>query len=104
MSPSEARQVPARPKIYHLTHVRNLPGIIQAGALWADAKRLELAIDCEDLGNTLSPSKYPFLNALWDEGISGFLGIATNIYNFQPSREYMSKCDLCFEIRRYLVL
>ena len=48
MSPSKARQ--ARPKIYHLTHVRNLPGIIHAGALWSDAKRIELAIDCEVVG------------------------------------------------------
>ena len=63
-----------------------------------------LAIDCEDLGNTLSPSKYPFLHILYHQGISGFSDLAAGEYNFQPLREYMSKCDLCFEIRRYLVL
>lgn len=30
--------VPARPQIYHITHVDNLPSIIQAGGLWSDAR------------------------------------------------------------------
>jgi hypothetical protein len=29
--------VPARPCIYHITHVHSLPSIIQAGGLWSDA-------------------------------------------------------------------
>lgn len=33
--------VPARPSIYHITHVDNLPSIIQAGGLWSDAKMME---------------------------------------------------------------
>lgn len=32
---------PDKPKIYHITHANNLPGIIQAGGLWSDAKRIE---------------------------------------------------------------
>ncbi|MGA2620950.1 MAG: DarT ssDNA thymidine ADP-ribosyltransferase family protein [Thermoguttaceae bacterium] len=31
--------VPARPKIYHITHLRNLPQIVAAGRIWSDAKR-----------------------------------------------------------------
>ncbi len=42
--------VPADPKIYHITHLRNLPEIIQSGCLWSDAKRLELCLDCEIVG------------------------------------------------------
>jgi hypothetical protein len=32
--------VPAQPRIYHITHVDNLPSIIQAGGLWSDAKMM----------------------------------------------------------------
>lgn len=42
--------VPADPKIYHITHLHNLPEIIQSGCLWSDAKRLELGLDCEIVG------------------------------------------------------
>lgn len=42
--------VPANPKIYHITHVDNLAAITRAGALWSDAKRLELELDSEVVG------------------------------------------------------
>jgi hypothetical protein len=42
--------VPADPKIYHITHLRNLPEILQSDCLWSDAKRLELGLDCEIVG------------------------------------------------------
>ncbi len=29
--------VPAQPKLYHITHVDNLPAILTAGGLWSDA-------------------------------------------------------------------
>ena len=35
---------PANLKICHITHVNNLPGIIQANGLWSDAKRIELGL------------------------------------------------------------
>lgn len=63
-----------------------------------------LAISYEDLGDGLSPQEYPFLNTLYTNGIAGFFDLAASEYGFEPSRDYMSKCDLCFEIRRYLVL
>lgn len=43
-------RVPANPKIYHITHLRNLPQIVEAGVLWSDARRIELGLDCEVVG------------------------------------------------------
>lgn len=37
-------------KIYHITHLGNLPRIIDAGRMWSDAKRLELGLECEIVG------------------------------------------------------
>ncbi len=42
--------VPSRPKIYHITHLGNLPQIVRAGRLWSDAKRIELGLDCAIVG------------------------------------------------------
>jgi len=42
--------VPADPKIYHITHLRNLPEILQSGCLWSDAKRLKLGLNSEIVG------------------------------------------------------
>ena len=42
--------VPNNPKIFHITHVDNLPGIVRDGALWSHAKSLESRIDCEVVG------------------------------------------------------
>jgi hypothetical protein len=42
--------VPANPKIYHITHVKNLAGIAGAGLLWSDAQRLARKLDCEIVG------------------------------------------------------
>lgn len=42
--------VPVHPKIYHITHMRNLPQIVEAGRLWSDAKRLELGLNCDVVG------------------------------------------------------
>lgn len=42
--------IPNNPKIYHITHLRNLADIIRAGVLWSDAKRIELGLDCEIVG------------------------------------------------------
>lgn len=43
-------QPPAQPKIYHITHLDNLPKIIDAACLWSDAKRIELGLDCNLVG------------------------------------------------------
>lgn len=41
---------PSNPKIYHITHLRNLAGIVQAGAIYSDAKRLASELDCAIVG------------------------------------------------------
>ncbi|MCX5639113.1 MAG: DUF4433 domain-containing protein [Planctomycetota bacterium] len=40
-------EIPRHPKIYHITHINNLEGILKYGALWSDAKRIELELDYE---------------------------------------------------------
>ena len=42
--------VPDNPKIYHITHVRNLAQIVAARKLWSDAKRIELGLSCDVVG------------------------------------------------------
>ena len=63
-----------------------------------------LAIRYEDLGKSLVPEEYPYLTTLYQKGIGGFLDLAMSEYGFKPSRKYMSKCDLCFEIRYFLTM
>ncbi|MBW1784616.1 MAG: radical SAM protein, partial [Deltaproteobacteria bacterium] len=62
-----------------------------------------LAIHYKDLGDRISPDRYPFLHTLFRKGISGLLDTASTAYGFKPLAGYISKCHLCFEIRRYLV-
>ena len=42
--------VPENPKIYHITHIKNLNGILKDEIIWSDAKRLELGLGCEIVG------------------------------------------------------
>ena len=41
---------PTDQKIWHITHCKNLPSILQCDALWSDAKRLEMDLDCSLVG------------------------------------------------------
>lgn len=43
-------RTPAQPKIFHITHLRNLPQIAQAGVLCSDARRIKLGLNCEIVG------------------------------------------------------
>lgn len=43
-------QVPTQPKIYHITHLRNLAQIADTGGLWSDAKRIARGLDCKIVG------------------------------------------------------
>lgn len=63
-----------------------------------------LAIRYQDLGDRLDREEYPFLTSLYQGGIGSFLDLAKSDYGFKPSREYLSKCDLCFDIRHYLTM
>jgi hypothetical protein len=63
-----------------------------------------LSIQLQDLGKPLDPQKYPFLTILFQKGIRGLMDTAVYDYGFQPNAQYVSKCDLCQDIRKYLVL
>jgi hypothetical protein len=43
-------EIPRHPKIYHITHINNLEGILGDKVLWSDAKRLKLGLGCEIVG------------------------------------------------------
>lgn len=42
--------VPSDPPIYHITHVDNLPGIMQAGCVWSDARRVRSNLQVTNIG------------------------------------------------------
>jgi hypothetical protein len=63
-----------------------------------------LAVACEDLGRPLAKETYPLLTRLFAKGIRGFYEMAAADFGYRPSREgYVGKCDLCTDIRRFLV-
>jgi hypothetical protein len=43
-------EISTHPKIYHITHINNLEGILSDKVIWSDAKRLKLGLDCEIVG------------------------------------------------------
>lgn len=63
-----------------------------------------LSIDIEDLGAPLSRDDYPFLTVLSEEGVSGLYRIASEEFGFLPRESYSGKCDLCYDLRRFLAL
>jgi hypothetical protein len=63
-----------------------------------------LSIHRDDLGHALSPEKYPLLHALFFRGITEFFDLVSSEHGFKPSERYLSKCHLCLDLRRHLVL
>ena len=63
-----------------------------------------LAIQRDDLGKAISQDRYPILNLLYQEGIGGLFDLVSDQYGFKPANGYMSKCHLCFALRRHLAL
>lgn len=63
-----------------------------------------LSIEVNDLGKQLSPDKYPIISSLYSHGIKGFFYYAMEEYGYVANKpSYSSKCELCFEIRKFLV-
>jgi len=64
-----------------------------------------LSIRTNDLGKPLDPEKYPIITGLYAGGIGTLTAYAAREYGFTPKkRGYSSKCELCYEIRRALVV
>jgi hypothetical protein len=63
-----------------------------------------LAIDMADLGRPLPEGKYILLDRLAATGIRGLYELARQRFGYRPRQPgYLSHCDLCSEIRRFLV-
>jgi hypothetical protein len=63
-----------------------------------------LTIDREDLGKLLTDDKYPLLTIISAKGIRELLNYAARGFGFKPRQVgYINKCDLCTEIRFFLV-
>jgi len=43
--------VPANPRIFHITHVKNLPGILHERCLWSDAERRRQTLTTTNIGH-----------------------------------------------------
>jgi hypothetical protein len=64
-----------------------------------------LSIRRRDLGVALDPEEYPLISRLFAGGIGGLLSYAAEEYDFEPSKAaYGTKCELCYEIRRFMVV
>jgi hypothetical protein len=63
-----------------------------------------LAIAIEDLGQRLCDATYPLLTTLGRLGIRGLVKMAEDTAGYIPQKDlYINKCDLCTEVRTYLV-
>ncbi len=63
-----------------------------------------LSIYFKDLSDGAKVEKYPVLYSLSMEGIKGLFDFAVKSYGFIPEENYTGKCDLCFDIRKFLVM
>ena len=64
-----------------------------------------LSIRREDLGNPLDAAEYPMISRLYAKGIGELVAYAAERYGFALSKPtYGSKCELCYEVRRFLVI
>jgi hypothetical protein len=63
-----------------------------------------MGIHLRDIGSPLDPAAYPLVSLLHGQGIGAFLAWAREKHGFTPRGTYVSKCHLCVEIRRFLVM
>jgi hypothetical protein len=63
-----------------------------------------LSIRIEDLGRQIKHDSYPFLHILMTEGIQGLYRVVSEQFGFLPKPVYVSKCELCYHIRHFLVI
>jgi hypothetical protein len=64
-----------------------------------------LAVFRDDLGRPLTKETYPILTTLFHHGIRGLVQKAGDMAGYAPQKShYINKCDLCTEVRTFLVL
>jgi len=63
-----------------------------------------LSIPLRELLNGADPDKYRIFYNVESFGVGGFAELAIKEYGYDPKAEYAGKCDLCYDIRSYLVL
>ena len=62
-----------------------------------------MAVALDDLANELNFDKYPVICSLYEAGIKGLASLAEKQGWSPHNKNYVSKCDICTEIRHYLV-
>jgi len=62
-----------------------------------------MGILIEDVGKKLDPEKYPVVSRLFEGGVGALLEYAEETGYVPDSEGYVSKCELCFDIRKYLI-
>mgnify|MGYP000860380475 FL=1 len=62
------------------------------------------SIPLRELVHGADPGKYRIFESLETMGIRGFAELAAKEYGYKPKEEYAGKCDLCYDMRNYLVL
>jgi len=63
-----------------------------------------LSISIQDLGKPLFDKTYPILTTLYHHGIRGLVKMAEDFVEFSSQKKfYINKCDLCTEVRTFLV-
>lgn len=63
-----------------------------------------LSIHRDHMGRQIPEQQYPIIHTLFHRGVKGLFEIVSSKYAFRPSDGYMSKCELCFDLRRHLVV
>jgi hypothetical protein len=61
-----------------------------------------LTLERGDVGMGLSEDAYPLLHTLFQRGINGLFDLVSGEISFTPARGYISKCHLCFDLRKQL--
>ncbi|NLO83224.1 MAG: radical SAM protein [Clostridiales bacterium] len=62
------------------------------------------SIPLRELMQGADPNKYRIFYSLESAGIGGFAELAMKEYGYKPKARYAGKCDLCYDMRNYLVL
>ncbi len=63
-----------------------------------------LSVPLKELARGADPGRYRVFYALETAGVKGLVELAMKEYGFNPQAEYAGECDLCYDIRNYLVL